>query len=135
MHYLLDTNICIYVIRNHPPQVIDRLKSCGIGDVAVSSITLAELEYGVAKSSRPEQNREALLAFAAPLEILPFDDQAAVHYGDIRADLERSGQSIGAMDMLIAAHARSISLTLVTNNTREFARVPRLRVENWVERL
>jgi tRNA(fMet)-specific endonuclease VapC len=132
MRYLLDTNICIYIIKQHPPQVIHRLRSCGIGDVAVSSITLAELEYGAAKSSRPEQNREALLIFASPLEILPFDDDAALHYGDIRAHLERSGQSIGAMDMLIAAHARSIPLTLVTNNTREFARVPHLLVENWV---
>jgi tRNA(fMet)-specific endonuclease VapC len=132
MRYLLDTNICIYIIRHHPPQVIDRLKACGIGDVAISSITLAELEYGVAKSSRPEQNREALLNFAAPLEIIPFDDQASVHYGEIRAGLERSGQPIGAMDLLIAAHARSIPLTLATNNTREFARIPRLLVENWV---
>jgi len=132
MNYLLDTNICIYIIRQHPPQVINRLKSCGIGDVAVSSITLAELEYGAAKSSRPEQNREALLSFFTPLEILPFDDQAALHYGELRAYLERSGRSIGTMDMLIAAHARSIPLTLVTNNIREFSRVPRLRVENWV---
>lgn len=132
MIYLLDTNICIYIIRNHPPQVIDRIKSCGVGDVAVSAITLAELEYGAAKSSRPDQNREALLVFASPLEILPFDDNAALHYGDIRTYLERSGQSIGAMDMLIAAHARSIPLTLVTNNTREFSRVPNLLVENWV---
>lgn len=132
MIYLLDTNICIYIIRNHPPQIIDRIKSCGVGDVAVSAITLAELEYGAAKSSRPDQNREALLVFASPLEILPFDDNAALHYGDIRTYLERSGQSIGAMDMLIAAHARSIPLTLVTNNTREFSRVPNLLVENWV---
>jgi tRNA(fMet)-specific endonuclease VapC len=112
--------------------VIDRLKSCEIGEVAISSITLAELEYGAARSSRPEQNREALLSFAAPLEILPFDDQAALHYGEIRAGLERSGQPIGAMDLLIAAHARSIPLKLVTNNPREFARVPRLLMENWV---
>ena len=132
MRYLLDTNICIYIIKNHPPQVIHRLRSCGIGDAAVSSITLAELEYGAAKSSRPEQNREALLVFASPLEILPFDDHAALHYGDIRACLEHLGQSIGAMDMLIAAHARSIPLTLVTNNAREFERVPHLLVENWV---
>lgn len=132
MDYLLDTNICIYLIRHHPPQVIDRLKSCEIGEVAISSITLAELEYGAAKSSRPEQNREALLSFAAPLEILPFDGQAALHCGEIRAGLERSGQPIGAMDLLIAAHARSIPLKLVTNNIREFSRVPRLLVENWV---
>jgi tRNA(fMet)-specific endonuclease VapC len=132
MIYLLDTNICIYMIRNHPPQVIARIKSCGVGDVAVSAITLAELEYGATKSSRPDQNREALLVFASPLEILPFDDNAALHYGDMRTYLERSGQSIRAMDMLIAAHARSIPLTLVTNNTREFSRVPNLLVENWV---
>jgi tRNA(fMet)-specific endonuclease VapC len=132
MIYLLDTNICIYIIRNRPPQVIDRIKSCGVGDVAVSAITLAELEYGAAKSSRPDQNREALLVFASPLEILPFDDNAALHYGDIRTYLERLGQPIGAKDMLIAAHARSIPLTLVTNNTREFSRVPNLLVENWV---
>ncbi len=132
MNYLLDTNVCIYIIRHHPPQVIERLKFCAIGEVAISSITLAELEYGVAKSSRPAQNREALLSFAAPLEILPFDDQAAMQYGEIRAGLEHSGQPIGAMDLLIAAHARSIPLTLVTHNTREFARVPRLRVEDWV---
>ena len=111
--------------------MIDRLKSCEIGEVAISSITLAELEYGAAKSSHPEQNHEALLSFSAPLEILPFDDQAALHYGEIRADLERSGQPIGAMDLLIAAHARSIPLKLVTNNTREFARVPRPLMENW----
>lgn len=132
MRYLLDTNICIYIIRHHPPQVIDRLKACGIGDVAVSSITLAELEYGIAKSSRPEQNREALLSFITPLEIIPFDDHAALHYGEIRAGLERSGQGIGGMDTLIAAHARSIPLTLVTNNAREFERVPHLLVEDWV---
>lgn len=132
MKYLLDTNICIYIIRQHPPQVINRLKSCRIGDFAISSITLAELEYGAVKSSRPEQNREALLSFVSPLEILPFDDHAALHYGEIRVGLERSGQTIGAMDLLIAAQARSIPLTLVTNNAREFERVPRLLLENWV---
>ena len=95
MRYLLDTNICIYIIKNHPPQVIHRLRSCGIGDVAVSSITLAELEYGAAKSSRPEQNREALLVFASPLEILPFDDDAALHYGDIWAHLGTVRDMVG----------------------------------------
>ena len=92
---------------------------------------MAELEYGAAKSSRPEQNRQALSLFLTPLEILPYDDRAAVHYGEIRSQLEKKGKVIGAMDMLIAAHARSLGLTLVTNNTREFKRIPHLEVENW----
>ena len=132
MGYLLDTNICIYIIKKRPPEVLERLVSLDPEEVGVSSITVAELEYGVAKSSRPRQNREALLNFLAPLQILAFDDQAAQHYGKIRAYLERKGQTIGAMDLLIAAHARSLSLTLVTNNEKEFSRVPGLTVENWV---
>ncbi len=132
MHYLLDTNICIYIIKKHPIKVLNRLRQQSIGEVAVSSITLAELEYGADKSSRPEQNRNALLAFLSPLEILAFDGMAALHYGEIRAYLEKTGKIIGAMDMLIAAHARSISLTLVTNNTKEFSRIPNLHLENWV---
>ena len=132
MRYLLDTNICIYIIKKRPPEVLERLVSLDPEEVGVSSITVAELEYGVAKSSRPRQNREALLNFLAPLQILAFDDQAAQHYGKIRAYLERKGQTIGAMDLLIAAHARSLSLTLVTNNEKEFSRVPGLTVENWV---
>jgi len=132
MRYLLDTDTCIYIIKKQPVEVFNRLKKCSIGDVAVSSITVAELEYGAAKSSRPDQNRNALLAFLSPFEILPFDDQAAIHYGDIRSHLEKTGKIIGSMDMMIAAHARSIPLILVTNNSREFARVPDLRMENWV---
>ena len=132
MRYLLDTNICIYIIKKRPPEVLERLVSLDHEEVGVSSITVAELEYGVAKSSRPRQNREALLNFLAPLQILAFDDQAAQHYGKIRAYLERKGQTIGAMDLLIAAHSRSLSLTLVTNNEKEFSRVPGLTVENWV---
>jgi len=132
VRYLLDTNICIYIIKKRPPEVLERLVSLDPEEVGVSSITVAELEYGVAKSSRPRQNREALLNFLAPLQILAFDDQAAQHYGKIRAYLERKGQTIGAMDLLIAAHARSLSLTLVTNNEKEFSRVPGLTVENWV---
>ena len=100
--------------------------------MAISSITVSELEYGAAKSSSPDQNRNALLAFLSPLEILPFDDQAAFHYGNIRSYLEKAGKIIGSMDMLIAAHTRSIPLILVTNNYREFSRVPDLRIENWV---
>ena len=132
MHYLLDTNICIYIIKKHPIKVLNRLRQQSVGEVAVSSITLAELEYGADKSSRPEQNRNALLSFLSPLEILAFDEMAALHYGEIRAYLEKTGKIIGAMDMLIAAHARSISLTLVTNNTKEFSRIPNLNLENWV---
>ena len=134
IRYLLDTNICIYLIKQHPKQVIEHLRTLLVGDVAISAITLAELEYGAAKSSRPEQNREALIAFTAPLEVLPFDDNASLHYGEIRADLERSGMVIGAMDMLIAAHARSRSLKLVTNNSREFQRIHGLDIENWVKK-
>ena len=132
MRYLLDTDICIYIIKKQPVKVFNRLRKCSIGDVAVSSITVAELEYGAAKSSRPDQNHNALLAFLSPFEILPFDDQAAIHYGDIRSHLEKAGKIIGSMDMLIAAHARSIPLILVTNNSGEFGRVPDLRMENWV---
>jgi len=134
IRYLLDTNICIYIIKQHPKQVIEHLRTLLVGDVAISAITLAELEYGAAKSSRPEQNREALIAFTAPLEVLPFDDDASLHYGEIRADLERAGMVIGAMDMLIAAHARSRSLKLVTNNSREFQRIHGLDIENWVKK-
>jgi tRNA(fMet)-specific endonuclease VapC len=134
IRYLLDTNICIYLIKQHPKQVIEHLRTLLVGDVAISAITFAELEYGAAKSSRPEQNREALIAFTAPLEILPFDDDASLHYGEIRADLERAGMVIGAMDMLIAAHVRSRSLKLVTNNSREFQRIHGLDIENWVKK-
>ena len=132
MRYLLDTNICIYLIKKKPLQVLERLRTLAIAEVGISAITLAELEFGVAKSSRPEQNTEALQAFVAPLEILPFDDRAACRYGAIRAYLESQGQPIGSLDMLIAAHADSLSLTLVTNNLREFRKVPRLSVESWV---
>jgi tRNA(fMet)-specific endonuclease VapC len=129
---MLDTNICIYLIKRKPIQVADKLKSYEAGEVAVSSITVAELQYGVCKSSRPDQNQLALAEFLLPLEVIDFDESAASHYGDIRTGLERSGSIIGSMDMLIAAHARSLSLILVTNNIREFQRVPGLRVENWV---
>jgi tRNA(fMet)-specific endonuclease VapC len=132
MGFMLDTNICIYMIRGKPPQVLSRLKALPLGDVSVSSITVSELEYGVAKSSKPQQNRDALDAFLAPLEILPFNGEAAFRYGEIRAFLEKEGKLIGAMDMLIAAHAVSASMTLVTNNIKEFDRVPGLRLENWL---
>jgi len=130
--WMLDTNICIYLIKQKPRHVLDRLRTLDIASVSISSVTLAELEYGVAKSSRPEQNAEALGAFVAPLGVEPFDDDAAAVYGRIRAELERRGMLIGSLDMLIAAHALSLGRTLITNNEREFRRVPGLDVENWV---
>lgn len=131
MRCLLDTNICIYVIKRKPLPVLERFASAAAGDLAISSITFAELMHGVAKSSRPEQNAQALQAFCAELDILPFDDLAGESYGVLRARLEASGSPIGPMDMLIAAHALSLGLPLVTNNEREFARVPGLTVLNW----
>ncbi len=128
---LLDTNICIYLIKRKPIQVVERLKGYEAGDVAVSSISVAELEYGVCKSNRPDQNRVALTEFLLPLEVVAFDESAASHYGDIRDHLEKRGNIIGSLDLLIAAHARSLSLTLITNNLREFQRVPGLRADNW----
>lgn len=132
MRFMLDTNICLYMIKGKPPQILSRLKDFNLGDLSVSSITLSELEYGVAKSSKPQQNRDALDAFLAPLEIFPFDGEAAYRYGQIRAFLEKEGKLIGAMDMLIGAHAVSASMTLVTNSIKEFCRIPGLRLENWL---
>ncbi|SHL49809.1 tRNA(fMet)-specific endonuclease VapC [Desulfatibacillum alkenivorans DSM 16219] len=131
MRYMLDTNICIYLIKRRPTAVVDRLRALSISDVGISSITLAELEYGIAKSGKPEQNRDALTGFLAPLEIEAFGNEAAACYGALRAGLEKAGKPIGPMDMLIAAHALSLSAILVTNNAREFERVPGLVVENW----
>ena len=131
--FMLDTNICIYIIKKKPQQVLRRLKKARVSDIGVSSITLSELEYGRAKSSRPDQNRIALAEFLAPLEIVSYDDMAAQEYGKIRASLERHGTPIGPMDMLIAAHALSLNCTLVTNNEREFSSVASLKIENWVK--
>ena len=133
MTYMLDTNICIYAIKNKPEQVLRRLKENLGKGLCISAITLAEMEHGVEKSAHPEKNAAALLQFLAILDVLPFDDLAAVEYGRICAYLQKRGTPIGTMDMLIAGHARSEGLTLVTNNVREFARVPALRVENWAE--
>jgi len=131
--FMLDTNICIYIIRKKPEQVLRRLKNARISDIGVSSITLSELEYGAAKSSRPDQNKIALAEFLAPLEILAYDDMAAQEYGKNCESLERHGTPIGSMDMLIAAHALSLNCTLVTNNEREFSRVASLKIENWAK--
>jgi len=132
MKYLLDTNICIYLIKKKPEQVIKKLKTLNISDVAISAITLSELEYGVQKSKSKGQNKIALIEFLAPLLILSYDDKASVAYGKLRAYLESIGKSIGSLDMLIAAHALSENFTLVTNNVKEFNLVPDLKIENWV---
>lgn len=128
---LLDTNICIYIINARPPEVLARFHAYRLGEIGISSVVAAELAYGVAKSGSA-RNRSALEMFLAPLEVLPFDDRAVWAYGDLRAELERLGQPIGAMDTMIAAHALAVDAVLVTNNTREFSRVSGLRLENWV---
>lgn len=132
MKVLLDTNICIYIIKQHPISVINKFTSFSVGDIGISVMTLAELEYGASKSSQPIRNRRALEQFVSPLEVAVFDRRATVFYGRIRALLERKGRLIGSMDLLIAAHALSLGVPLVTNNVKEFKRVSGLRVENWV---
>jgi len=131
---MLDTNICIYLIKQRPQSLLDRFRSFPVGDIGISVITLAELQYGASKSSRPKQNREALEQFLSPLEVAALDRRATVAYGTVRAALEKKGRPIGAMDLLIAAHALSLRVRLVTNDEREFRHVPGLRVENWVSR-
>ena len=129
---LLDTNICIHVINSKPPAVLERFRKYRMGEIGLCSVVAAELAYGVAKSGSA-RNREALEMFLAPLIILPFDVAALWAYGDLRADLERKGTPIGALETMIAAHALSHQSILVTNNSREFARVPGLALENWVQ--
>lgn len=133
MTYLLDTNICIYIINRHPPALIRQFKQLEIGSVAVSSITISELEYGASKSKNSTRNHVRLQEFLAPLEILAYDEEAAHAYGQIRFLLEQKGRPIAPLDLLIAAHALSRRLVLVTNNEREFIRVPGLQVENWLQ--
>jgi len=133
MKYLLDTNICIYIIKKKPATIFKKFESMKISDVTISSITLAELEYGVYKSSHRENNKIALTKFIAPIEILPFEENAARAFGEIRADLEQRGQIIGPYDLLIAAHAYANQLSLVTNNVKEFRRIKNLKIENWLD--
>ena len=133
MKFLLDTNICIYIIKRKPHDVIERFMQTKISQIGISSITLSELFYGVSKSSKPEQNQIALTQFVAPLEILPYSDEAAHYYGALRAYLEKQGTPIGSLDMLIAAHALSVNCTLVTNNEKEFTRIPNLKIKNWIK--
>jgi tRNA(fMet)-specific endonuclease VapC len=129
---LLDTNTCIYIINNRPANVLERFRKYKAGEVGISSIAASELAYGVAKSGSVK-NRKALDMFLAPLEILPFDSQCLWFYADLRASLEKQGLAIGPMDTLIAAQALSIDGTLVTNNIKEFMRVPKLKLDNWFE--
>ncbi len=131
MKYMLDTNICIYLIKQKPPKVLKHFKSHSIGDIGISSITLAELRYGVAKSQHVEKNRQALDEFVLPLEIEDFNEKAADEYGAVRTDLEKAGKPIGSMDMLIGAHAFALGATLVTNNTKEFKQIKNLKLADW----
>jgi tRNA(fMet)-specific endonuclease VapC len=133
MRYLIDTNICIYIINKRPIDVIRRFKTYEVGEIGISAITVSELQYGVAKSGHSERNQQRLEEFLTPFELVPYDEKAASVYGTIRSQLERRGLTIGPLDMLIAAQAVSRDLVLVTNNTREFERVKKLRLENWAE--
>lgn len=133
MIYLLDTNICIYTIKQKPEQLFDRFRRLEVGSAGISTITLSELYYGAEKSANPVKNKLALEQFLIPLEIIDFDYKAGVEYGQIRTKLEKKGLPIGSLDLLIAAHAKSLALILVTNNEKEFKRVEGLKVENWVD--
>ncbi len=131
MNYLLDTNICIYIIKKKPKIVLEKFRSFALGSICISTITLAELQYGIRKSSAPDKNLMALNQFITPLEVIEFDYNATIHYGIIRANLEKKGTPIGPLDTLIGAHALSLGLTLVTNNVKEFKRIEGLKIENW----
>ena len=132
MKYMLDTNICIGLIRQKPQKLIRRLTRCAPGEVGVSSITIAELAHGANKSNQVEQNLTALEQFLLPIEVAGFDQRASAAYGVVRAFLEREGKVIGSMDMLIGAHALSLGVTLVTNNVDEFQRITKLKIEDWM---
>lgn len=133
LRFMLDTDTCSYVMKRSHMNVLDRLQSIPVGDVCISVITRAELLYGVEISPKRVHDAAALAAFLPYVEVLDLTSDAAHHYADIRADLKRRGAMIGANDLLIAAHARALGLTLVTNNTAEFARVRNLSLENWTE--
>ena len=134
MKYLIDTNICIYIMNHHPPGVLEKFKCVGVGEVGISSISVSELYYGACKSNKIKQNIKRLEEFLYPFEILSYDESASREYGKVRSHLEKNGQVIGPLDMLIAAHAISKKLTIITNNTKEFKRIRLLKVENWVDK-
>ena len=129
---MLDTNICIYIIKNRPQNVQEKFREYDVGDLSLSSITVSELYYGAFKSQHIEKNLLALEHFFKPFNIVDYGFKASIEYGKIRAYLEKSGKVIGGLDMMIAAHARSEDMTLVTNNTKEFQRVENLIIDNWV---
>lgn len=131
---MLDTNICIYLIKNKPIEVKEKFNDYEVGEICISSITVSELYYGVYKSQIVEKNLQALALFLAPLNIVDYNEKASIEYGKLRAALESAGKVIGSLDMLIAAHAVSLGVTLVTNNTKEFERVGELKLENWVNK-
>lgn len=132
---LLDTNVCVYLINRRPgyERLLDHIAKRKYGELLISSVTLAELEFGVAKSTRGAENRVRLDLFLARFEIAPFDNRPAAAYGPLRAGLESRGEPIGPLDTMIAAHALALGAILVTSNTREFGRIARLRLENWLD--
>lgn len=134
MKYLLDTNICIYIINNRFEYLIDRIESIGIENTAISTITISELEFGIAKSQSKfkNENRIALMEFLLPFKLLSYEQNDAYEYGIIRNDLQRRGTVVGNMDMLIASQALANNITLVTNNTKEFERIADLKIDNWI---
>ena len=133
IRYMLDTNMIVYAERRNPACVLERLLAHDPSEICISAITMAELEYGISHSSHPAQNRTAILLFLSGITILPFDADAAYEYGLIRQELGSQGMLIGGNDMLIAAHAKSMDLILVTHNTREFSRVNGLTLEDWAD--
>ena len=133
MHYLLDTNICIYLIKKRPPEVLEHFRQHSPQDVAISIITLFELDYGIEKSQYPQRSKAALAKFLLPLNLINLDRSSAMESAIIRAQLEKKGKPIGPYDLLIAGLARSRDMTLVTNNIKEFEKVVNLHLENWVE--
>ena len=131
MNTMLDTNICIYLIKYQPSEMLEHLSTLKPTEVCLSAITVAELHHGVANSQHPIQNAKALASFTQVLQILPFDEQAALYYGKLRNDLERQGISINPLDLMIASHALSVGSKLVTNNEQKFKDIPHLHLENW----
>ena len=131
--YMIDTNICIYIMNKRPIEIIRKFKKFEIGEIGVSTITISELQYGVVKSKKSKLNQQRIDEFLSPLEIIPYDENAANIYGEIRFSLEKSGKPIGPLDLLIAAHALSRNLVLVTNKEKEFHRVKKLKVKNWIK--
>lgn len=129
--YLLDTNICIFAIKRRPVKVLEKIKSHFENGIYISSLTIAELEFGVSNSQRPEENRMALIEFLSIFDYLSYDDEDAIQYGKLKTHLRQAGTTIGPIDLLLASQALSKGLVMVTNNTREFIRVPELEIQDW----